>query len=87
MRLWYRLRVSKPCGCCGREIAKDVPALELTGPGWRVYRCEGCAGEAVPADIGPQPTTATVVKAKFTDQIASVRGLSRDWKHAQGNDR
>lgn len=87
MKVWARLRAAQSCGLCGGEIAKGTPALELAGPGWRKLRCVACAGEPAPADVAVQPTTASVIRGQFGQSIASVRGLAKDWKHAQGGDR
>jgi len=91
MKAWYRLRAVQACGRCGESMKVGDVAFELRGAaGWKVRRCHRCAsqqGESLPAHIAEQPTAAHEMRTNFADRIASIRGLARDFKHAQGNDR
>lgn len=90
MRTWYRLRTADVCGRCGEWQAIGSPVLEIGGAGWKVRRCHRCAsqqGESLPAHIAEQPTAAHEMRTNFTDRIASIRGLARDFKHSQAGDR
>ena len=91
MKAWYRLRAVQACGRCGESMKVGDVAFEIGGAaGWKVRRCHRCAsqqGESLPAHIAEQPTAAHEVRTNFTDRIASIRGLAKDFKHAQGNDR
>lgn len=90
MKAWYRLRTVDVCGRCGESMAVGAVVLEIAGIGWKVRRCHRCAsqqGESLPAHIAEAPTAAHVIRTDFSQRIASIRGLARDFKHAQGNDR
>ena len=91
MKAWYRLRAVQACGRCCESMKVGDVAFELRGAaGWKVRRCHRCAsqqGESLPAHIAEQPTAAHEMRTNFADRIASIRGLARDFKHAQGNDR
>lgn len=89
MKSWYRLRAVQVCGCCQESQAVGQPVLELSGPGWRRIRCHRCAsqqGESMPDHIAEAPTVAHAIRTDFSQRIASIRGLARDWKHAQGGE-
>ena len=91
MKAWYRLRTADVCGRCGDQMRVGDVAFEIGGAaGWKVRRCHRCAsqqGESLPAHIGEQPTVAHEMRTNFSERIASIRGLAKDFKHAQGNDR
>lgn len=90
MKAWYRLRTADVCGRCGDSMRVGDVAFEIGGAGWKVRRCHRCAsqqGESLPAHIGEQPTVAHEMRTNFSERIASIRGLAKDFKHAQGNDR
>ena len=54
MRTWAIAKLSVYCGCCEREVPAGAPYLMLVLPGVQAkkFRCPGCAGEPVPADVG-----------------------------------
>ena len=90
MKTWYQARTATSCGRCGDTIKAGEHVLELGGIGWKVQRCHRCAsqqGESLPEHVAEGPSPAATIRTNFAERIASVRGLARDFKHAQGNDR
>ena len=91
MKAWYRLRAVQACGRCGEQMKVGDAVFQITGgAGWKVRRCHRCAsqqGESLPEHIAEAPTAAHVIRTDFSERIASMRGLAKDFKHAQGNDR
>ena len=85
MRTWVRARLNIPCGHCPTVIATGEPLLEIRAPGWAKVRCATCAGEPVPASIDDVPAAQTS-RVHFAERIASIRGLAKDFKHAQAGD-
>ena len=88
MRTWTRANLNTLCGNCPTVIKQGEPLLEIgyQGRGWRVVRCEACAGEPVP-DVIEDVATARTIGPRFADRIESIRSLGRDWKHAQAGER
>ena len=86
MKTWMLARITDTCGGCGSVIKVGAPMLVLQGVGWRKSRCAACASEPVPDDIASGPSVGHVIRAEFGDRLASVRGLARDFKRAQGGD-
>ena len=90
MKSWYRLRAVQVCGRCNESMKVGDVAFEYSWPGGRRIRCHRCAsqqGESMPDHIAEAPTVAHEIRTDFSQRIASIRGLAKDWKHAQGGDR
>lgn len=85
MRRWLTAGMGVHCGLCGEPVAKGLPCLELSAPGWRKVRCERCADEPKPAHVGePRPGLVLMKRAAEAKPLAA---LAEDFKQAQGADR
>lgn len=81
-RQWLLTPLASACGYCGDPIRKGAPVLEIAGPGWRKVRCENCAGEPKPSDIG------TGKRLAFPKSVAKpLADLAADFKLKQAGER
>lgn len=82
MRRWLTAGMGVHCGLCGEPVAKGLPCLELSAPGWRKVRCERCADEPKSAHVGePRPGLVLMKRAAEARPLAA---LAEDFKIKQG---
>jgi hypothetical protein len=69
------------CGRCGARIPPGQAVQVITGEtGWRLVRCQACAGPA-PAVVEAGPLIEAIKKPRLS--LPSTRELARDWKAQQ----
>ena len=85
MRGWTLARTGVYCGLCGEPVAKGLPCLELSGPGWKKVRCEHCADEKRPEHVSE--TRPGLVLLKRAAEARPLAALAADFKIKQGADR
>ena len=85
MRTWSLAGTGVGCGLCGEPIATGSPVLELSGPGWKLRRCERCADEPKPEHV--TESRPGLVLLKRAAEARPLAALAADFKIKQGADR
>lgn len=86
-RRWCQSSAVLSCGRCGTGIPQGQPFMEVTGEaGWKLCRCEQCAGETAPEMPVFVPKPRVEIPAAMVRRPSTVTQLARDWKLKQARD-
>lgn len=86
-RTWTRTARRTFCGRCGRELIVGTAIRVIGGlSGWKLTRCEACAGEAAPELPAYVPPARIEIPSAPIRRQSSVAQLARDWKAKQSKD-
>ena len=84
MRRWLTAGLGVHCGLCGEPVAKGLPCLELSAPGWKKVRCERCADEKRPEVVSEN--RPGLVLQKRAAEARPLAALAEDFKHLQAGE-